>query len=96
MAHQCSAGSNAGPFFLLAGASGIAALVAHPVLLDLRPGYRLASIFFLAGALWIGSVLMGLVAMSQTVPDRPPDGTSALLCVGLAVLQPCLRLSVAL
>jgi hypothetical protein len=57
---------------LLAGASGIAALAAHPALLNLRPGYRLAWMFPLAGALWIGSVLTGLIAMSRGPrTDRP-------------------------
>jgi hypothetical protein len=69
---------------LVAGASGIAALVAHPTLLDLRPGYRLAWLFLFAGALWIGSVLTGLMAMSRRPrADRP---TALLLCYASGLL----------
>ena len=57
---------------ILAGAFGIAALVAHPTLLDLSPGYRLAWMFPLAGALWMGTVLTGLISMSRrSRTDRP-------------------------
>jgi hypothetical protein len=69
---------------LLAGAAGIAALVAHPTVLNLRPGYRLAWMFLLAGALWIGSVLTGLIAMSRRRrADRP---TALLLCYASGLL----------
>lgn len=69
---------------LLAGASGIAALVAHPALLDLHPGYRLAWLFLFARALWIGSVLTGLVAMTRRPrTDRP---TALLLCYASGLL----------
>ena len=69
---------------LLAGASGIAALVAHPTLLDLRPGYRLAWMFLLAVALWIGSVLTGLVAMNRRPRTERP--TALLLCYASGLL----------
>jgi len=70
--------------FLLTGASGIAALVAHPALLDLHPGYRVAWMFPIAGALWIGSALIGLGAMTRRPrTDRP---TALLLCYASGLL----------
>jgi hypothetical protein len=69
---------------LLAGASGIAALVAHPTLLDLRPDYRLGWMFPFAGIVWIGSVLTGLVAISRRHQTARP--TSLLLCYASGLL----------
>jgi hypothetical protein len=73
---------------LLAGVSGIAALVAHPSLLDLHPGYRLVWLFFLAGALWIGSVLTGLMAMTRRPRVDQPPALSLCYASGLLFFGP--------
>jgi hypothetical protein len=69
---------------VLAGGSGIAALLARPTLLDLHPGYRLGWLFPLAVIVWMGAVLTGLATMRRRPRnDRP---TTLLLCYGSGLL----------
>jgi hypothetical protein len=56
-----------------AGAAGIAALMAHPALLQLRVDPGIGVVFDIAGLIFVGAVATGFTALCRRpAPDRPP------------------------